>query len=106
MSILDNLKGALYQAGESVAQSALSGVLDSSGGVQGILDKLQAGGLGPIVSSWTGAGTGQPISVDQLKSVLSSEHVEQISSQLGLSPDKALAALAEHLPGLAAQGKT
>ena len=106
MSILDNLKGALYQAGESVAQSALSGVLDSSGGVQGILDKLHAGGLGPIVSPWTGAGTGQPISVDQLKSVLSSEHVEQISSQLGLSPDKALAALAEHLPGLAAQGKT
>ena len=106
MSILDNLKGALYQAGESVAQSALSGVLDSSGGVQGILDKLHAGGLGPIVSPWTGAGTGQPISVDQLKSALSREHVEQISSQLGLSPDKALAALAEHLPGLAAQGKT
>ena len=106
MSILDNLKGALYQAGESVAQSALSGVLDSSGGVQGILDRLHAGGLGPIVSSWTGAGTGQPISVDQLKSALSREHVEQISSQLGLSPDKALAALAEHLPGLAAQGKT
>jgi uncharacterized protein YidB (DUF937 family) len=105
-NITGTIKGALYQAGESTAQNALSSVLQNSGGVQGVLDKLHAGGLGPLVSSWTGAGTGQPISVDQLKGALSTEHVEQIASQLGLSPDKALAALAEHLPGLAAQAKS
>ena len=106
MSILDSLKGMLFQAGESTAQSALNSVLESNGGVQGILDKLHAGGLGPIVSSWVGgAAGGQPISVDQLKGALDPEHVQQIASQLGLSPDNALAALAEHLPGIAAATK-
>ncbi|MEI9931253.1 MAG: YidB family protein [Rhizomicrobium sp.] len=60
-------------------------------------------GLGPIVSSWTaGAAAGQPVSVDQLKGALDAGHIEQIASQLGLSPDNALAALAEHLPGIVA----
>lgn len=105
MSLLDNItgsiKGALYQAGETTAQNALNSVLESTGGLQGVLDKLHAGGLGPIVQSWA-SGQGQPITVDQLKGVLANTHVEEIASQLGLSPDKALAALAEHLPGLAA----
>jgi len=70
-----------------------------------VLDKLHAGGLGPIVSSW-GSGQRQPISVDQLEAVLADTHVEQIASQPGLSPDKALAALTEHLSALsAAQAK-
>lgn len=106
MSLLDNvagtLKGALFQAGESTAQNALASALQNSGGVQGILDQLHAGGLGSAVSSWLGSGQNQPISVDQLKGVLANAHIEQIASQLGLSPDTALAALAEHLPGLAA----
>ena len=78
-------------------------VLANSGGVQGILDKLHAGGMSDIVSSWTAGGSCQSITTDQIKNALGNEHVQQIASQLGVSPDKALAALAEHLPGLASQ---
>lgn len=108
MGLLDNLagtvKGALYQAGESTAQNALNTALQSTGGLQGVLDKLHAGGLGPVISSWA-SGQGQAISVDQIKSALAGEHLDQIASQLGVSPDHALAALAEHLPGMVSQAK-
>ena len=63
----------------------------------GVADLLN---WGHLVSSWTGDGQGQPISVDQLKSALTPEHVQEIASALHMDPDSALAHLAEHLPML------
>jgi uncharacterized protein YidB (DUF937 family) len=106
MSLLDTLTGSLKsmfsQSGDTSDQSVLGSVLASSGGMQSIMEKLHAGGMGDIVSSWTSGGSCQSISTDQLRSALGNEHVEQIASKLGVSPDQALSALAEHLPGLAA----
>jgi uncharacterized protein YidB (DUF937 family) len=107
MGLLDELasaaKGALLQGGESGAQGILGNVLNNSslGGLSGLMGQLNEGGLGHLVSSWTGGGQGQPISIDQLKSVLTPEHIQEISQALNLSPDSALAHLAEHLPMLA-----
>jgi uncharacterized protein YidB (DUF937 family) len=97
------VKGAILQGTEGGAQGILSNVLGNSslGGLSGMLGQLQASGLGDLVSSWTGGGQGQPISVDQLKAALTPEHVQEIASSLGMSPDSALAHLAEHLPMLA-----
>jgi uncharacterized protein YidB (DUF937 family) len=110
MSLFDELagaaKGTLYQAAESGAQAAVASALQNSGGLQGILDKLHAGGLSQVVESWSGAGNGQPISADQLKSLLGDSHITQIASALGLPAEQTLAALAEHLPALAANAKT
>ncbi|HKD21752.1 MAG TPA: YidB family protein [Rhizomicrobium sp.] len=104
MSLLDNLtdtlKSMFSQSGNTSDQSVLGAVLEKSGGMQGILDKLHAGGYSEVVSSWMSSGSNLPISTDQIKSALGNEHVQQIASQLGVSPDKALAALSEHLPGL------
>lgn len=106
MSLLDSLTGSLKemfsQSGDRSDQGVLGTVLENSGGMQSILDKLHAGGLSDIVSSWTGGASCQSISVEQLRGALGSEHVEQIASRLGVSPDQALSALAEHLPGLTA----
>jgi len=96
-------KGALLNGAEGGAQGILSNVLGNSslGGVSGILGQLSQSGLGNLVSSWTGDGQNQPISVDQLKSALTPEHIQEIASSLGMSPDSALGHLAEHLPMLA-----
>lgn len=108
MGLFDELKsaatGALYQAGENAAQTALNAALQNVGGLQGVLDHLHAGGLSPLVASWAG-GQGQPISVDQLKAALPMDRISQIAAQLGLSPDQALAALSEHLPAIVGQAK-
>jgi uncharacterized protein YidB (DUF937 family) len=107
MGLLDDMagavKGALLQGSEGGAQGILGNVLQNSslGGVSGLIGQLNEGGLGHLVSSWTGGGQGQPISVDQLKAALTPEHIQEISQALHLPPDSALAHLAEHLPMLA-----
>jgi uncharacterized protein YidB (DUF937 family) len=107
MGFLDDaigaVKGAVLEGAEGSAQGILHNALQNSslGGISGVLGQLQASGLGDMVSSWTGAGQGQPISVDQLKAALTPEHIQEIASSLGMSPDSALAHLAEHLPMLA-----
>ncbi|MBS0281299.1 MAG: DUF937 domain-containing protein [Proteobacteria bacterium] len=107
MGLLDDVvgaaKGALSQGGEGGVQGLLGNVLQNSslGGLSGLMGQLSEGGLGHLVSSWTGGGQGQPISVDQLKAALTPEHIQEIAQALNLSPDSALAHLAEHLPMLA-----
>ena len=96
------VKGAILQGTEGGAQGILNNVLGNSslGGLSGVLGQLQSSGLGNLVSSWTGGGQGQPISIDQLKSALTPD-IQEIASSLGMSPDSALGHLAEHLPMLA-----
>ena len=107
MGLLDDVmgaaKGALLDGTEGGAQGILNNVLQGSslGGVQGLLDQVNNSGLGHLVESWTGDGQGQPISVDQLKSALTPEHIQEIASALHMDPESALGHLAEHLPMLA-----
>jgi uncharacterized protein YidB (DUF937 family) len=101
--VVGAVKGAALQGAEGGAQGILNNVLQGSslGGLSGVLDQLNGSGLGHLVSSWAGGGQGQPISVDQLKGALTSEHIQEIASALGMDPNTALAHLAEHLPMLA-----
>jgi uncharacterized protein YidB (DUF937 family) len=98
MSLFDNIKGAF---GDLVALEApegipalLSNALTQAGGMQGILAKLQAGGL----SSWVGTGGNLPISGAQIQAALGDQHVQQITASLGIPADKVLAFLSQHLP--------
>lgn len=75
-------------------------VLASSGGLQGLLAKLQSGGLGDAVQSWIGTGTNQPVSGDQLGSALGPDLMGTIAAQLGGSREQASGTLADLLPGL------
>jgi uncharacterized protein YidB (DUF937 family) len=78
----------------------LGGLLASSGGLQGLLAKLQSGGLGDAVQSWIGTGANQPVSGDQLGGALGPDLMGMITSQLGCDSQKASGTLAELLPGL------
>jgi uncharacterized protein YidB (DUF937 family) len=107
MGLLDDMigaaKGAMLEGAENSAQGVLGNVLQNSslGGISGLMGQLGQSGLGHLVSSWTGDGQGQPISVDQLKAALTPEHIQEIASSLGMDPNSALGHLAEHLPMLA-----
>jgi uncharacterized protein YidB (DUF937 family) len=50
------------------------------------------------VNSWVSTGQNLPISADQIKSVLSNEHVQAFAAKAGISPDVASAKIAEVLP--------
>ncbi len=75
-------------------------VLASAGGLQGLLAKLQAGGLGDAVQSWIGTGANQPVSGAQLGSALGPDLLGTIAAQLGGSKEQASGTLADLLPGL------
>ena len=72
----------------------------SVGGLGGIIDAFQKGGLGHITDSWVGTGENLPVSGDQLTQVLGSDKISAIASQLGMSHGDVSAQLAQILPQL------
>jgi uncharacterized protein YidB (DUF937 family) len=104
MGLFDSLSSLAGGALGGDAQQQMSGALDNSsvGGVSGILGMLQQSGMGGQVASWVEGGDHAPISPDQLQSALGDEHVQNLASQFGVSPDELLSHLSQHLPGLAA----
>ncbi len=103
MGLFDSLEGLAGQFIGGDAHQALEGALQDTplGGVDGLLSKLQAGGLAGEVESWR-QGRGLPVGPDQIQDALGDEHVQALASSLGISTDQVLATLSQHLPALAA----
>ena len=111
MGLLDGLLGSLMggqqQAGgvnpllqiamQMLANKGNGGSLDM-GGLAGIVDAFQKGGLGHLADSWVGTGQNLPVSADQLTQVLGSERIGQMASQLGLNQGDLLGQLSHMLP--------
>ncbi|WIT11505.1 YidB family protein [Paucibacter sediminis] len=107
MGLMDSLLGAAQQAlsGQQAAGGGsdwvgmVSGLLNQQGGLAGILQQLQAGGLGEQVQSWIGTGANLPVSADQLSAALGgSDALSQLASQAGVSHAEAGAQLSQWLP--------
>ena len=102
MSILSTLAGALEGAPNAGSNTpgginpggiASSGALVSEvismiqnrpGGLGGLLQSFQQGGLGHVFESWIGTGQNLPVSADQLRGTLGSEWLGRIAQATGL----------------------
>src|SRR5580704_17173925 len=71
--------------------------------LNGLVAKLQQGGLGRQVQSWLCDGTNLPITADQLKAVLGDAQVQDFARHLGLPVDATLKLMAQYLPGIVDQ---
>ena len=102
MGLLDDAVSALGGKGGSgnQAMGALGGLVEQAGGVQGILSKLQASGLGDKVDSWIGTGPNKAISPDEVKQALGPDQVTQAAAKAGVSEDEAASGIASALPDL------
>jgi uncharacterized protein YidB (DUF937 family) len=101
MGLLDSLLACtLSQAEATLVPNLISAALAKTnlGNLQGIVNQLQQGGLGPQVQSWLGSGANLPVTPDQLRAALGSDHVRQLAQHFGIDPDAALKLLADHLP--------
>ena len=104
MGLLDDLKDSL--PGQDGADPSNNGIMDavmglvnhSEGGLSGLVDKFQAGGLGDLVGSWVGKGENLGISAGQIKDVLGSDFVSGLAAKLGIDPGEAASGLASILP--------
>jgi uncharacterized protein YidB (DUF937 family) len=97
MGLLDAVVGALGGQQQNSVMSLITGLLTNpnGGGLAGLLQQFQAGGLGHLADSWVGTGQNLPISADQIKSVLGSE---QMAAKVGISPEDLSGQLAKLLP--------
>ena len=68
------------------------------GGIGGLVSMFEGAGLGHIAQSWVGNGQNQPVSPDQLQSVLGQDRVQSMASQSGMQPQDFLSQLSQHLP--------
>ena len=117
MGLLDGLLGSLMGgAGSEQGQGATNPLLQIAmrmiaarsgsgggidvGGLSGIVDAFQKGGLGHITDSWVGTGENLPVNPDQISEVLGSDKIGAIASQLGMSHGDVAGGLAKMLPDL------
>lgn len=68
------------------------------GGLSGLIQQFQQGGLAEVVNSWVSTGQNLPISAEQIQGALGSSTVQDIAAQLGLSSEQASGELAKFLP--------
>jgi uncharacterized protein YidB (DUF937 family) len=85
-------------AGSSPAPNEASGGL--LGGLGGLLEKLQAGGLGGVANSWVGSSQNQPVSPGQLGPALGSDIIKTLAQRSGLSEEELTQQLSQVLPGV------
>ena len=114
MGLLDSVVGSLL-GGAGGSASPMGGVLTSllggggigqnqgqgqgmSGGLGGIVSSFEQAGLGHIAQSWVGNGPNQPVSPQQLQSVMGADQVQSMASQAGMQPNDFLSQLSQHLP--------
>lgn len=106
MGLFDQLAGAITSAtnnsnegGSALLSTVMHLVNDpKTGGLAGLVQSFQKGGLAEIANSWVSTGHNLPISADQIKNVLGNEQVKNIASKLGISMDQASGQIAEFLP--------
>ena len=104
--------GALFRGGGAgqatatapqPAPAGQSGPSDGGGllgGLGGLLDKLQNGGLADVAKSWVGTGQNQPVSPGQLGSALGTDVVKTLAQRSGLSEEDITKQLSQILPSV------
>ena len=102
MDDLSKLSAGLGEApadgGDPSALVGLTGAIEQSGGLDGLLGQLRQAGLGDQVDSWIGTGQNAAVEPQQLGSALGSDTMQQLSAGSGLDIASLLPMLAMFLP--------
>jgi uncharacterized protein YidB (DUF937 family) len=99
--------GALFRGGGTAAPASRGSQPPSDegtggllGGLGGLLDKLQKGGLAGAANSWIGSGQNQSVSPGQLGSALGPDIIKALAGRTGLSEEELTKQLSQVLPGV------
>jgi len=92
--------GSASSAGQQPQPSPGEGPGGLLGGLGGLMDKLQNGGLGNAVNSWIGSGQNQTVSPGQLGSALGPDVIKTLAQRSGLSEEEITKQLSQVLPGV------
>ena len=104
MGLLDGIAGDIIGKlaggqGGGIAQIAMD-LLNQNGGLSGMLEKFNQGGLASQAASWVGKGENMSVSAEQIGQVLGGGQLAAMAEKFGISPEVLSGQLAQHLPGL------
>ncbi|GAA5233179.1 DUF937 domain-containing protein [Verticiella sediminum] len=99
MGLLDTLTGL---AGGNAASGLLPIIVKQlanyPGGIAGLIDTLQKGGLAEVVQSWVSGDANRSVTPSQLDAALPAQTVDAIATESGQPRNTVLDALAQFLP--------
>lgn len=75
-------------------------LMSQNGGLDGLLAKLQQGGLEPVVKSWLGNGQNLPVSAEQITKALGNPQIAAVAKQFGIDPQQVSSQIATQLPAI------
>jgi len=100
MGLLDSIVGSLSGSGQGQNQllQLVTGLITQYGGIDGVVQKFAAHGMGAEAQQWVGTGPNPPITGEHVQRVFGDNAVQQAASQLGVPPAQAASGLAALLP--------
>lgn len=104
-SILGSVASSVLGGGEgqNKAMQLIQALLQSQGGVEGLIAKFQQGGLDDIIKSWIGTGENEQISSQQVTEVLGEDNLAQAAQEAGVDTQEAGDLLSQFLPQIVDQ---
>lgn len=106
MGLLDQLAGQVLgslsdaKQGSNPLLDIATQLIQSQGGIEGLLAKLQSGGLGTQADSWVSTGQSLPVASEQISNALGADTLEQLAGNTGLNTNQLAGGLASMLPQL------
>ncbi|AFU19488.1 YidB family protein [Actinobacillus suis] len=101
-NILGSIASSVLSGGngnQSTALQLIQALLQSQGGVEGIIAKLQQGGLDDLLKTWISADEeNAPVSGEQIANVFGQENLQAAAQEVGVEEKDAGDLLAEFLP--------
>lgn len=101
MGLLDSVIGAVGGSGgdgQPDLMRIVMALLQQAGGIEGLMAKLQQGGLADAAASWVASGPNQAVSAAQLDGALGGELLGGLAQQLGIKQGELSGQLAQMLP--------
>jgi len=96
--LLGSLLGGLNNNQQSGLMSAVSGLVTSSGGISGLMQKFSGQGLGDLMKGWVSTGPNPPATAQHIEQVFGADRLQQIASQTGIDPSQISGHIAQVLP--------
>jgi uncharacterized protein YidB (DUF937 family) len=105
MSILDNLMNKAHDLTGTKEKTDITDALtemlvNTKGGLNGLIDKFTQNGLGNTISSWIGTGENKTITAEQIRQVFGNDKIKELADKTGLSVDDTSIKVSEMLPGM------
>lgn len=102
MDLMDAANSLLGGGGDNSGDilSTVMGLVGGKDGLNGLINQFTSKGLGDVIGSWVGTGNNLPISAEQIQSVLGSDTVKNLASQIGMDSSTLSSQLANLLPGV------